>query len=363
VPLQAKLRISEPNDRFEREADAVADHVMQMPESDVHRRRDSGCSSCNRRRDEEVQTASLQRQEEEEEAAQTSSLQRQEEEEEAAQTSSLQRQEEEEEEAQTSSLQRQEEEEEEAQTKAAPRGHARVTPRFESRLKALKAGGGRPIDAPVRTLMEARFGRSFENVRVHTDGTAAALARQAKARAFTVGRHLVFNSGQYRPNADQGRRLIAHELTHVLQQRGGLHSVQREIQPETAAAPKQADSALLEELRDLFRLRTPTAPPSILSIAVDLLPGQSRRSDRRLHAGRSHRRRDEAHSRINGLPSGTHRRAKRSGNRNELEADAQRHRRIIHVVVATRVLPGRPAAHTARRPNAVAARRDPPDLL
>jgi hypothetical protein len=271
VPLQAKLRISEPNDRFEREADAVADHVMQMPESDVHRRRDSGCSSCNRRRDEEVQTASLQRQEEEEEAAQTSSLQRQEEEEEAAQTSSLQRQEEEEEEAQTSSLQRQEEEEEEAQTKAAPRGHARVTPRFESRLKALKAGGGRPIDAPVRTLMEARFGRSFENVRVHTDGTAAALARQAKARAFTVGRHLVFNSGQYRPNADQGRRLIAHELTHVLQQRGGLHSVQREIQPETAAAPKQADSALLEELRDLFRLRTPTAPPSILSIAVDLL--------------------------------------------------------------------------------------------
>ena len=312
--LQAKLKIGEPNDRFEREADTVADRIMQMPESATNRRQPNDLSAGSahsggdvqtcavQRQDDEEETAqtfplqrqveeeeemqplSLQRQEEEEEEMQPFSLQRQEEEEEEMQPFSLQRQEDEEEEMQPSSLQRQEEEEEEmqpssmqhqeeeqVQAKAAPRGRAQVTPRFESRLRALKAGGGRPLDAPVRTFMEARFGRSFENGRVHTDGAAGTIARQTNARAFTVGRHLVFGRGQYRPNADQGRRLIAHELTHVLQQRGGLHSVQRDLQAKTAEPPQQADSAVLEALRDLFRLRPPTAPPSVLSIAVDML--------------------------------------------------------------------------------------------
>ncbi len=275
--LQAKLTINEPNDRFEQEADSIADRVMHMPEKQTRvPGAASGSAPGDRSRlqrqeeeeEEALQTSPLQRQEEEEEA-QTFSLQRQEEEEQL-QTSALQRRQgEEEEEAQTASLQRQEEE---AQAKSHRRGAPCVTRSFETSLSALRAGGGRPLDAPLRQFMESRFGRGLGDVRVHTGPGPAALAKQANARAFTVGRHLVFGSGEYRPNADQGRHLIAHELTHVLQQRGGLHSVQREVfQPEGGEPTPRADLALLDELRELFQLRTPSAPPSIVSIAVDLL--------------------------------------------------------------------------------------------
>jgi hypothetical protein len=80
------------------------------------------------------------------------------------------------------------------------------------------AAPGRPLDAPVRAFMEPRFGRDFGHVRVHTDDRAAASARAVNARAYTVGRHLVFASGQYSPATALGRRLIAHELAHAVQQ-------------------------------------------------------------------------------------------------------------------------------------------------
>lgn len=73
----------------------------------------------------------------------------------------------------------------------------------------------------MRTFMEPRFGRDFSRVRVHTDAKAAESAREVHARAYTVGRDVVFGAGRYEPATTDGRRLIAHELTHVLQQSFG----------------------------------------------------------------------------------------------------------------------------------------------
>ena len=78
---------------------------------------------------------------------------------------------------------------------------------------------GQPLGAEVRQPMEARFGQDFSRVRVHSDGKAAASASAVGANAYTVGPHIVFGPGQYRPGSAEGHRLLAHELTHVVQQR------------------------------------------------------------------------------------------------------------------------------------------------
>ena len=80
---------------------------------------------------------------------------------------------------------------------------------------------GQPIDPATRDFMEPRFGHDFSNVRVHTDAKAADSAGAVNALAYTVGRNVVFGAGQYRPTTPQGRNLVAHELTHVLQQTAG----------------------------------------------------------------------------------------------------------------------------------------------
>jgi hypothetical protein len=77
---------------------------------------------------------------------------------------------------------------------------------------------GRPLDAAARAFFAPRFGHDFSHVRVHTDAAAAQSARAVDASAFTVGRNIVFASGKYEPDTQNGRRLLAHELTHVAQQ-------------------------------------------------------------------------------------------------------------------------------------------------
>jgi hypothetical protein len=85
-------------------------------------------------------------------------------------------------------------------------------------------GGGQPIAADAREFMEARFGRKLDTVRIHTDANAGELARQVSAKAFTVRDHVFFAAGEYRPNETSGRRLLAHELTHVAQQGGSVQT-------------------------------------------------------------------------------------------------------------------------------------------
>jgi hypothetical protein len=117
----------------------------------------------------------------------------------------------------------------------------------------LPAGNGRALDASVRRAMEPRFGAGFGSVRVHEGASAAALAERFSARAYTVGEHVVFGAGEYQPHGDAGRRLIAHELAHVVQQRGSSQNgrVQRTADPtifsctaNTAGAPADPFAAL-----------------------------------------------------------------------------------------------------------------------
>ncbi len=77
---------------------------------------------------------------------------------------------------------------------------------------------GQPLDAGIQAFMEPRFGFDFSGVRVHTDARAAESARTVNALAYTVGRDVVFGEGEYAPGTSEGRRLLAHELTHVVQQ-------------------------------------------------------------------------------------------------------------------------------------------------
>jgi hypothetical protein len=83
------------------------------------------------------------------------------------------------------------------------------------------SGGGSPLDLKTRGFMESRLGGDFSDVRVHTDSKASESAKSVQAYAYTVGNDVVFQSGKYEPESDFGRRMIAHELTHVMQQRSG----------------------------------------------------------------------------------------------------------------------------------------------
>jgi hypothetical protein len=86
--------------------------------------------------------------------------------------------------------------------------------------EALRASG-QPIDRGTRSFFESRLGHDFSHVRVHTDGAASESAEALNAHAFTVDRHILFGAGKYSPGTSEGRGLLAHELTHVVQQAGG----------------------------------------------------------------------------------------------------------------------------------------------
>lgn len=179
-PIQTKLIIGQPDDQYEQEADRVADEVMRMPEPKLQRQSEL---------------------EEEEETLQTKPL--------ADQITSL--------------VQRQEqtpEEEEELQNKSKSGEAPTVTPSLESRINSLK-GGGQPLQKSTRAFFEPRFGVNLNSVRVHTDVIATESARALNAWAYTIGQNIVFAKGQYSPGTINGKRLLAHELTHVAQQNGG----------------------------------------------------------------------------------------------------------------------------------------------
>lgn len=90
---------------------------------------------------------------------------------------------------------------------------------------------GHPLDLGTRTEMETRFGQDFRDVRVHTDTKAAESARAVGALAYTAGRDIVFDHGRYSPDTHSGRHLLAHELTHVVQQKGIRARGHRDVLP------------------------------------------------------------------------------------------------------------------------------------
>ena len=114
-----------------------------------------------------------------------------------------------------------------------PAGPFEVEPALEGQIGALQ-GGGDPLPEAERAFFEPRFGQDFSQVRVHADGQAAGLARAVDARAFTVGSSVAFGAGEYAPGTPAGRQLLAHELTHVVQQTGGQAAVAPSRRPDAA---------------------------------------------------------------------------------------------------------------------------------
>ena len=152
--IQAKLKVGQPGDIYEQEADRVAEEVMRMPEPKVERYPEE---------------------------------------------------------------EKKKEEEGIVQIKEVPGQTPEIAPDIESHIQALR-GSGQSLPESVRNFFEPRFGYDFSHVRVHIDARAAESARAVNARAFTVGRDVVFGAGQYAPETMAGKRLLAHELTHVIQQ-------------------------------------------------------------------------------------------------------------------------------------------------
>jgi hypothetical protein len=211
--IQAKLKIGPPGDIYEQEADRIADKVMRRTVRSSQKAVGNNENTIQKKEEEFIQpkpladqiTPFVQRQVEEEE-----------EEEETLQakplvdqiTPLIQRQIEEEE----------EEEEEFLQTKAQSSQVTEVTSNIESRIQSLK-GGGQPLPESICAYFEPRFGRDFSQVRIHNDAYTAEVARAINARAFTFGQNIGFASLQYNPGSMIGKKLLAHELVHIIQQK------------------------------------------------------------------------------------------------------------------------------------------------
>ncbi len=223
--VQAKMTVNTPGDTFEQEANATADKVMQMPVAPVRKENTPDiqreCTDCEQ---ETPVTDTVQRKETEvppeiqRECAdceqETPAVQRKE----TEVPSDIQREcaDCEQETPVADTIQR---------TEAASSGGGSSAPPVVSQVVS---ESGTPMDRGTRGFMEQRFGSDFSGVRVHTDAKAAHSARAISAHAYTYRNHIVFDQGQYNPHSNHGRHLLAHELTHVVQQNG---QVQRRENP------------------------------------------------------------------------------------------------------------------------------------
>lgn len=200
--IQRKVKVNEPSDKFEQEADRVADQMLLMPESVVQRKCTqctSGGPPCPKCSEEEK--FKLQRKPE-----------------------------------------------------SSATSDSSVPDNFISSL-----GLGQPLDKATRDYFEPRFGYDFSHVRVHSDAKASETAQAVNALAYTTGRDVVFGSGRYSPETREGRRLLAHELTHVVQQdQGNGITLQRQFTPQQNAPsppPNGITIDVLDPLNSSIRIR------------------------------------------------------------------------------------------------------------
>jgi hypothetical protein len=114
-----------------------------------------------------------------------------------------------------------------------------VEPSVAQRIHA-KRGGGRDLDPSVRDELGKSMGHDFSDVRVHTDGEADSLNRAVHAEAFTTGRDVFFRAGKYDAASNEGRKLLAHELTHVIQQRNAPPAAELTVSDPGDASERQA---------------------------------------------------------------------------------------------------------------------------
>ncbi len=227
IQLQRKMTLGPVGDKYEQEADAVAKQVV---------------STLHHAPKTETAVSTAQRQEEEEEMQMKP----------AATISSLQRQ----------------EDEEEMQAKGEPMlAGGELSDNVETAVTQAKSGG-QPMHNTVRQPMEQAFGANFGNVKIHTDAQSDQLNRSLQARAFTSGQDVFFRQGEYNPGSASGQELIAHELTHVVQQNGTAVQCHEEETAQRHPAPYVAQSEEEEiQTKRLPGAVSPTKQKSILQRA------------------------------------------------------------------------------------------------
>ncbi len=180
IAIQAKYVVSEPGDAFETEADHMADQVVrQAPAESPHFFDSSNASLVQRRSGETIQEKPLA-------------------------------------ENITPVMLKEKEKDKEIMPKSEA-GPITPEPETENQIAAL-SGGGIQLDPEIRSGMEQRFGADFGSVKIHSDNSAATLSNRLGAHAFTTGNDIFFNSGKYSPETLSGKHLLAHELTHTIQQ-------------------------------------------------------------------------------------------------------------------------------------------------
>ncbi|MDD1795519.1 DUF4157 domain-containing protein [Enterovibrio sp. ZSDZ42] len=228
MPLQAKLTMGSSHDVFEQEADRVADQVVSMPMSAIQGACSCGgvCSACK--------SASGSRELGVQRKAQNTPV---------------------------------------LSSPPMPQSSSRQTSSVPLAVHQTLRKPGELLDNQTRSFMEPRFGADFSQVRIHTDNDAAKSARSIHARAYTVGSQVVFGTGQYRPQTDAGRRLIAHELTHVIQQQSNSGSgVIQRAETDTAgncASLKDCESDIDKKVNtSLTNARKLAGKPPKASIVV-----------------------------------------------------------------------------------------------
>ena len=207
--IHAKLEIGEPGDKFEREADTMANRVMTLPRAEIPVQRT--CASCE---EDEMHMKSLP-------------------------GSSLR-------------MQPLEEEEEELMPKLRmqPKGDSTIG-MISNQIMATKTGG-KPLAKDTRHFMSNTMGADFSGVRIHTGLNAVQMNQEMGARAFTLGNNIYFNTGEYNPGNTKGKRLLAHELTHVVQQKNnGINQIQRAIgDGHDLSSPRFATDTTLQNIYD-----------------------------------------------------------------------------------------------------------------
>ena len=212
ISIQRKLSIGAVDDPLEHKADAMADTVMRMPEPNFIQRK---CAHC------------------EEEEAQRKPL--------------------------ASFIQRKETE-----------GGNTISDATHNQVKATR-GGGSAMQANTKTFMESRFGADFSNVRIHSGGYASQLSNELNAQAFTVGNDIYFNAGKFSPNSSEGKRLLAHELTHTVQQGAGSVMQRKWIQRKVNAIRFMEDATLSEISDGKKVFKEGDKDPAIIKITQAIL--------------------------------------------------------------------------------------------
>ena len=223
--IQPKLKVNQPGDSYEQEADLIAEKVVNMPEQDISAPLPASPPEVQRQEEEEEEK------EEEPVVNNPVSIQRmndEEREEIAAKhtneispnrggNKNIRLSGEEEDHIQAFSGGRPPQKYQFDVLQLSGRGPPPVGVQFQQTLQN-SATGGEKMSPSVGNSMETRFGADFSSVRIHTDATAGDMSRQVNAHAFTYGNHIYFNSGKYDPGSVSGRTLLAHELTHTIQQ-------------------------------------------------------------------------------------------------------------------------------------------------